>query len=123
MLMISEVLSYDKQQLKALSLIDPVNPLLQQGRFPGYAALELVAQASGLFLGLNMDGDGTTPGAIVSIRDLDIFKVWLAIDDVMHIKTIFLGGSEQAAMFQGSVYQSDKLVFKSTLIVSRFNKE
>jgi len=120
MLMISEVLSYDDGQLQALSMIEPENPLLQQGKFPGFAALELLAQASGLFLGLNMDGDGA-PGAIVSVRNMQVHKACLTIDEAMHIKTNFLGGSGSAAMFQGLVYQEDRLVFEATLTVSRLN--
>ena len=122
MSMISEVLSYDEQQLEALSLIEATNPLLQDGgRFPGFATLELLAQASGLFLGLNMDGDAT-PGAIVSVRNMKIFKHSLAIDKPFHTQTNFLGGSGDAAMFQGSVYQDRALVCEATLTVSQFNE-
>jgi len=122
MLMISEVLSYDDQQLEALSLIEPANPLLQdERRFPGFASLELLAQASGLFLGLNMDGSAA-PGAIVSVRNMQIFKPSLVIDKVIHIKINFLGGSGRAAMFQGSAYQEDVLVCEAMLTISQFNE-
>ncbi len=120
MLMISEVLSYDDQQLEALSLIEAVNPLLQDdGRFPGFATLELLAQASGLFLGLNMDGSAA-PGAIVSVRNMQIYKSSLGIDKPIHVKVNFLGGSGSAAMFQGLAYQEDVLVSDATLTVSQF---
>jgi len=122
MLMISEVLSYDDQQLEALSLIEAVNPLLQDGgRFPGFATLELLAQASGLFLGLNMDGSAE-PGAIVSVRNMHIFKSSLGIDEPIHVKINFLGGSGSAAMFQGLAYQEGVLVSDATLTVSQFKE-
>ncbi|MBL4759754.1 MAG: hypothetical protein JKY80_02720 [Mariprofundaceae bacterium] len=122
MLMISEVLSYDDQQLEALSLIEPANPLLQDGgRFPGFATLELLAQASGLFLGLNMDGSAE-PGAIVSVRNMQVFKSSLGIDKPIHVKINFLGGSGSAAMFQGLAYQEGVLVSDATLTVSQFKE-
>ena len=122
MLMISEVLSYDDQQLEALSLIEPANPLLQDdGRFPGFATLELLAQASGLFLGLNLAGSAE-PGAIVSVRHMHIFKSSLGVDKPIHVKVNFLGGSGSAAMFQGLAYQEDVLVSDATLTVSQFKE-
>lgn len=121
MLMISEVLSYHDEQLIASSLVDVSNPLLQAGKFPGYGCLELLAQASGLFLGLRSDGKASAaPGAIVSVRDMEVMRSWLLIDTPMHIETNFLGGSDRAAMFQGKVYQADKVVMQATLTVSSF---
>jgi len=122
MLMISEILSYDEQGLEASSLIEAANPLLQDdGRFPGFATLELLAQASGLFLGLNLDGSAA-PGAIVSVRNMQIYKSNLGIDKPIHVKVNFLGGSGSAAMFQGLAYQEDVLVSDATLTVSQFKE-
>lgn len=122
MLMVSEVLSYDDEQLIASSLIDISNPLLQAGKFPGYGCLELLAQASGLFLGLRSTNKeaNAAPGAIVSVRDMEVIQSWLSIDQPMHIETNFLGGSDRAAMFQGKVYQAGEVVMQSTLTVSSF---
>jgi len=119
MLMISDILKSSEQQLTALSCIDMDNPLLQDGRFPGYGCLELLAQASGLFLGLNMQGKAA-PGAIISVRDMNIHKPWLVIDDSIYIETNLLGGSGSAAMFHGFVRQCNHLVMEATLTVSTF---
>jgi len=122
MLMISEVLSYDDKQLIASSLIDVSNPLLQGGKFPGYGCLELLAQASGLFLGLRSTNENANaaPGAIVSVRDMEVMQSWLLIDKSMQVETNFLGGSDRAAMFQGKVYQADEVVMQATVTVSSF---
>jgi len=105
-----------------LSLIEPVNPLLQDdGRFPGFASLELLAQASGLFLGLNLDGSAK-PGAIVSVRNMQIYKSSLGIEKVIHIQVKLLGGSASAAMFQGLAYQEGVLIADATLTVSQFKE-
>jgi len=122
MLMISEVLSYDEEKLLALSLIDTSNPLLQAGKFPGYGCLELLAQASGLFLGLRSTNkeESVAPGAIISVRGMEVMQNWLLIDKPMHIETNFLGGSDYTAMFRGNVYQAGKVVMQATLTVSSF---
>ncbi|MDX8397497.1 MAG: hypothetical protein R8K49_04165 [Mariprofundaceae bacterium] len=120
MLMISEVSSYDKQQLQALSYLQNDNPLLQQGRFPTYGLLELLAQASGLFLGLNMDGEAG-PGAIISVRNMKLLgPSWFDIEQPLSIQTNFLGGSADAAMFQGEVLREGQLILQASLTVSRF---
>ncbi len=121
MLMISAVLESSDEQLIALSRIDANNPLLQDGCFPGYGCLELLAQASGLFLGLKMQGEAE-PGAIVSVRDMHIKKCSLALDKDLYIETNFLGGSGSAAMFQGVVRQSDEIVMQASLTVSSFSQ-
>jgi len=120
MLMMTEVISCDASRLHARSDIDVHNPLLENGRFPGYASLELLAQASGLFLALNMGGDAK-PGAIVSVRHMHIEQAWLDIDDDLHIETEFLGGSGSAAMFSGYVSQAQTRIMQATLTISQFN--
>jgi len=119
MLMISEVMAYDDQRLTALARIDQDNPLLERGLFPGHAALELLAQASGLLLGLRFAGE-SRPGAIVSIRDMHVYTAWLKVGETLKIETSFLGGSESAAMFLGSVKHEETVAMEATLTVSSF---
>jgi len=120
MLMITEVISCHASQLHAKSHIDAENPLLENGRFPGYACLELLAQASGLFLALNMGGDAK-PSAIVSVRHMHIEQAWLDIEDDIHIETEFLGGSGSAAMFSGRIFQVHTPIMQATLTISQFD--
>lgn len=121
MLMISKLLDYDDQKLSAQAVIHEDNPLLESGMLPGHAALELVAQASGLFLGLNLSGEAK-PGAIVSVRDMQVHTPWIACGESLMIETQFLGGSESAAMFQGRVMHDQTLVLETTLTVSSFSE-
>ncbi len=119
MLMVSKITAYDDQTLTAQGRIDADNPLLVEGRFPGHGGLELLAQASGLFLGTRFSGEAR-PGAIVSVRDMQVHMPWLAVNDSLTIETRFLGGSESAAMFQGQVLQNQSVVMEATLTVSSF---
>ncbi|MDX8389313.1 MAG: hypothetical protein R8M38_02370 [Mariprofundaceae bacterium] len=119
MLMVSEIVAYDDQCLTARAMIAEDNPLLENRLFPGHGALELLAQASGLFLGLHFAGEAR-PGAIVSIRDMKIHIPWLPAKESLMIETKFLGGNENAAMFQGQVMHHQSVVMEATLTVSIF---
>jgi len=119
MLLVSEVLTYNAHGLTALASIHDDNPLLELGQFPGHAALEMLAQASGLLLGLRCAGE-VRPGAIVSVRDMQVHVARLFPGDQMKIETNFLGGIESAAMFKGAVMQGETPVLEATLTLSQF---
>jgi len=119
MLMVSEIMAHDDQTLTAQAMIEADNPLLVEGMFPGHGGLELLAQASGLFLGLQFAGEAR-PGAIVSVRDMQIHTPRLSVNDSLTIETRFLGGSESAAMFQGRVMHHQSVVMEAMLTVSSF---
>jgi len=120
MLMVSEIVACDDHSLSARACIEKDNPLLEKdGLFPGHAALELLAQASGLFLGLHVAGEAR-PGAIVSVRNMQVYTPWLSVNDSLMIETRFLGGSESAAMFQGQVMHHQSVVMEAMLTVSSF---
>lgn len=120
MLMVSEIVTCDDHSLSAWAGIEKDNPLLEkEGLFPGHAALELLAQASGLFLGLHFAGEAR-PGAIVSVRSMRVHTPWLTPGEPLMIETDFLGGSESAAMFQGRVKHDGTVVMEATLTVSSF---
>ena len=119
MLMVSEIVTHDDQTLTARATIDEDNPLLESGRFPGHGGLELLAQASGLFLGVRFAGEAR-PGAIVSVRDMQVHSPWIEANESVTIETRFLGGSESAAMFQGQVIHQQSVVMEAMLTVSSF---
>lgn len=119
MLMISEIMAYDAESLSALAMISEDNPLLENGAFPGHCALELLAQVSGLFLGLSFAGEAR-PGAIVSVRDMQVHIAWLPAGEQLNIKTSFIGGSESAAMFKGTVSHNETVAMEATVTVSSF---
>jgi len=119
MLMVMEIVTHDHQKLTSRATIDEDNPLLERGKFPGYGGLELLAQASGLFLGLQFAGE-VRPGAIVSVRDMQVNTPWVEVNESLTIETHFLGGSEHAAMFQGQVLHQQAVVMEAMLTVSSF---
>ncbi|MDQ6993880.1 MAG: hypothetical protein Q9M31_10420 [Mariprofundus sp.] len=122
MLMITKLLTHDKQKIIALASIDANNPLLQKGRFPGYASLELLAQTSGLFLGLKFTAN-TAPGAIIALRNMEIYVPFIPCGETLIIESTFLGGSQHAAMFEGTVLIGKRVVMKASITLSLFPEE
>lgn len=124
MLMVGRVLAHDERSLAASANIDPDNPLLLDGRLPGHAGLELIAQASGLLLGLIYEGEGSDgvvrPGAIVAVRGMQVNVPWLEANAPITIETEMMGGDEAAAMFDGRVTCADEVAMEATITVSTF---
>jgi predicted hotdog family 3-hydroxylacyl-ACP dehydratase len=119
MLMVGQVIEHNECSFVASARIDEDNPLLQDGRLPGYAGLELIAQASGLFLGLTYEGEAK-PGAIVAVRSMQVFIPWLEVSSLITIECEMMGGDEAAAMFQGRVLLDGETAVEATITVSTF---
>jgi predicted hotdog family 3-hydroxylacyl-ACP dehydratase len=119
MLMVGRVLEGSDQHLIATTRIDKENPFIEDNRLPGHVGLEMIAQASGLFLGLARDGDAR-PGAIVAIRGMQISMPWLELSARITIETELLGGGEDAAMFHGRVLHNGHTAVVATLTLSAF---
>jgi predicted hotdog family 3-hydroxylacyl-ACP dehydratase len=119
MLMVGQVLERSDRRLITTTRIDKNNPLLEDNRLPGHAGLELIAQASGLLLGLTCKG-GTRPGAIVAIRGMQVSMPWLELSAQITIETEILGGGEDAAMFYGRVILNGDTAVEATITVSSF---
>lgn len=125
MLMVSGVNAYDGHHLTAQATIASDNPLLHDGLLPGHAALEMLAQACGLYLGLAQQEHGGVPagpGAIVSVRDMRVYVAALPAGSQLIVETEYLGGSGDAAMFRGSVREGEVIALEATLTVTRFPK-
>lgn len=121
MLMVSGIDTCDAQRLTARAEVREDNPLLQDGLLPGFAALEMLAQACGLFLGMTQEQQRSQgPGAIVSVRDMRVHVAALALGAQLTVETECLGGSGDAAMFRGKVREGENVVLEATLTVSRF---
>jgi len=113
MLMISNVLKVSEEGISCCSNIEKNNPFLEQKLLPSFVALELVAQASGLFLALtasNAPAEEPKAGAIVAVRDMKLSNVKVHQGVSLKVCSTFLGGSLQAAMFEGIVFLDEQEV-------------
>lgn len=119
LLMISGIIEHDADGLTATGRVDRDNPLLQDGALPGHAGLEMIAQASGVWLGLSRKGEAG-PGAIVTVRDMRVHLSWLDGEKEIIVKSSFMGGDERAAMFHGTVFVKGDVAVEATIMVGSF---
>lgn len=126
MLMISKVVSKSIEAIHCQAYIDQENPFLSHGTLPAYVGLELIAQASGLYLGLAEQGLGQQSddfgaprlGAIVAVRDLVMADVAVQPGVTLDITAEFWGGSQQAAQFSGQVLLGQEEVCRTRVTIA-----
>ena len=124
MLMISSVISKGDSTIACQARIRAENPFLHDGVLPGFVCLELVAQAAGVYLGLDSGADEVPgSGAIVSVRDMILLPQTIQAGMLLDVSADFLGGNQQAAMFSGKVLYEGKLIFSTNVTVALFNEE
>lgn len=126
MLMISSVLSRDESSIHCRAIIDEHNPFLDGDILPGFVCLELVAQASGIFLGMgDSENEGVKAadsGAIVSVKNMIVKPKEIIEGMVMDVQSYFLGGNQSAAMFSGTVLLDGCAVFETKVTVALFDE-
>jgi len=129
MLMVSAVVTKGDSDIHCQAHIDEANPFVHDDIFPGFACLELVAQACGIFLGMKgPDSDHPVPGAltsgvIASVRDMSVGSQQIHSGAVLDVVAEFLGGSQQAAMFSGKVRLENNEIFSVKVTVAASDEE
>lgn len=118
MLMLSEVLQHDNEQIHCTSQIERNNPLLSKGNFPCTGGLELLAQASGVLFGIKHSESEVRPGAIVQIKSFQVSDTPIPIGSELQIHAQFLGGSAEAALFEGHVLLEECQIFQGSLMIA-----
>ncbi len=116
MLMISELLSYQNDRIECRCEIRRDNPLLVDGSFPAHGGLELVAQASGLLLGLRQQGE-KSGGAIVQVRSFSVAATGTPEGSQVTVTSSYLSGNAHAAIFDGQASLDGKAFFSTSLML------
>jgi len=116
MLMISELLGYQDDQIECRCEIGCDNPLLVDGKFPPHGGLEMVAQASGLLLGLRRQGKKPA-GAIVRVRSFTVAKIDTPQGAHVDVTSSYLHGNSDAAIFNGKACVDGKQFFAASLML------
>ncbi|MDX8378025.1 MAG: hypothetical protein R8L53_08400 [Mariprofundales bacterium] len=125
MLMISDIVTKGDTKIHCRACIKKDNPFLNEGILPSFICLELVAQAAGIFLGIDALEHSNIKlpdsGAIVSVRDMNIHAQAIRLGMVLDVTANFLGGNQQAAMFSGQVLFDNCLLFEIKVTIALFN--
>lgn len=122
MLMLSQVVEQDDKNIHCTACIKANNPLLQNGSFPAISGLELLAQAAGALLGLQTNSPQVRPGAIVKVNSFQIWDSTVPAGSVLHIYASLLGGSTEAALFDGEVRCGEQKFFSASLMIAMLPK-
>lgn len=118
MLMISGVLARREQSIHCVSIIEPRNPLLVDGRFPALGGLELVAQAAGVLLGLQHGGQSARPGVIVQVKQFTLEPADIPAGSELQVHARVQAGGPDAARVEGEVLFADRQVFSGVLMLA-----
>lgn len=118
MLMLSDVLQQDEHTIHCTSIIEVNNPLLIDGHFPVLGGLELLAQASGVMLGLLKSGQKPGPGVIARIRALQITETTIPVGSKLHIHARFTAGNRNAALVEGRIQFNQQTFCHGSLMLA-----
>lgn len=119
MLMIDQVHACDSEWVRCSGRIEPDNPLLQDGLFPSYSAVELLAQACGILLGVRGGVIGQPrPGAIAQIKQFKASDRAVPVGSLLEIEANYNGGNASVALFDGQVMLEQQLLLKATLMIA-----
>ena len=123
MRMVSEVLDYADQQLRCRCRIEADNPLLEDGSFPARGGLELLAQTSGLLLGLTQQDAEQRVAGIVQVKSFRLQAVHVPVSADCIVQARLLAGNLDAAQFEGEAYYNEQEFFAGTLMLAQLLKE
>jgi predicted hotdog family 3-hydroxylacyl-ACP dehydratase len=123
MRMVSEVLEYADKRIRCRCRIEADNPLLEAGVFPVHGGLELLAQSSGLLLGLAQHGDMPRVAGIVQVKSFRLQTVPIPVAADCIVQARLLGGSPDAAQFEGEAFYNERDFFSGTLMLAQLLKE
>ncbi len=127
MLMLSNIVAQGETDIHCQAYIEEGNPFVQDGMFPGFACLELVAQTCGIFLGMGVSGgaDSSAPhsGVIASVKGMSIDLQQIYSGMTLDVIAEFLGGNQQAAMFSGKVLLDKNKIFESKVTVAMLDEK
>ena len=123
MRMVSAVLDYDARRIRSRCRIEADNPLLENGLFPVRGGLELLAQTSGLLLGLAQHAAERRVAGIVQVKSFRLEAVDIPVTADCIVQARLLAGSLDAAQFEGEAYYNEQLFFAGTLMLAKLLKE
>jgi len=108
MLLVDRVLAYSDSCIITQSIISPNNAFLDGDRFYVFQGMEIMAQSLGALRGLFMKSQSTKLGFVLSVRNMEILKPCVQIDDsLITIATLSLQDEEGFGAYECEMYLKD----------------
>lgn len=120
-LWLDRVLSHGDGQTRCLARIAPGHPLVDDGRLPGLAAFELIAQAAAAHATLSAGhAQEPEPGVVGSVSGVEVTTAWLEPSARLEVVVTQLAGGDGAtAGFTGEVWADGVRVGTGRVTVAR----
>lgn len=123
MVLVDDIIEKKDDFISVKTLIKYDNPFLQDGKFPTFNTLEIMAQSLVVYRGLNDKGSNTRLGFLLGARRFEIIKPNLNIGDELITKTYISEDFDGMGVYESSVYVDDKLVASASISVFNPSQE
>lgn len=123
MVLVDDIVEKKDDFISVKTLIKHDNPFLQDGKFPTFNTLEIMAQSLVVYRGLNDNSSNNRLGFLLGARRFDIVKPNLNIGDELITKTHISEDFDGMGVYESSVYVDDKLVASASISVFNPSQE
>ena len=123
MVLVDDIVEKKDDFISVKTLIKYDNPFLQDGKFPTFNTLEIMAQSLVVYRGLNDNSSNNKLGFLLGSRKFKIYKPYLSIKDELITKTHISEDFDGMGVYESSVYVDDKLVASASISVFNPSQE
>lgn len=123
MVLVDDIVEKKDDFISVKTLIKYDNPFLQDGKFPTFNTLEIMAQSLVVYRGLNDKSSNARLGFLLGARRFEIIKPNLNIGDELITKTYISEDFDGMGVYESSVYVDGKLVASASISVFNPSQE
>ena len=124
MVLVDEIVEINTEQICVKTTIRENNAFLENGVFPVYKALEIMAQSLVVFRGSTDKESCNKLGFLLGSRRFEILKPSVKIGDTLLVKTkISMQDSNGLGVYDSAVHLGEELIAKATISVLNPNEE
>lgn len=124
MILVDEVLEVTTEQITTKSIIKKDNAFLEDGKFPTYKTLEIMAQSLGCLRGLYQSDKRNKLGFLLGARRFSIKKPFINIgDEIITKATISLQDESGLGVYDCEVFIGDVLIATSSISALNLSDE
>lgn len=123
MILVDSVVENRDDFISTKTTIKADNPFLENGYFPTFNTLEIMAQSLVVFRGLQDKSQSLRLGFILGARKFEIYEPYLKINDCLITKTIITEDFNGMGVYKSAVFVDDKMVSSANISVFNPSKE
>ena len=118
MVLVDEIIEVTDEVICVKSTITENNAFLEDGVFPTFKTLEMMAQSLAVFRSYMDSQKGNKLGFLLGARKFEILKPYVQIGDSLLIKTkISMQDSSGLGVYDSQVYLGEEMIAQATISV------